>query len=101
MRVLGVVLLAALAAVAASVASPRSAAAPAAACKVPAHAPGWEAIFGYRSSQTAALGLRRRAERVGFKHLTVERVGCPRWAVALHGLRDRAQARELAAEAKR
>lgn len=29
----------------------------------------------------------------------IERVGCPRWAVALHGLRDARQSRELQAEA--
>jgi hypothetical protein len=79
----------------------RPAAAAPSACRIPAHAPGWEAIFGYRTTQAAALSLRRKAEKVGFRHLAIDQVGCPRWAVALHGLQDRAQSRELAAEAKR
>ena len=73
----------------------------AAACRVPAHQIGWEAIFGYRTTYGGATTLRSRAQRVGFQHLVIEQVGCPRWAVALHGIRDERQGREFRAEAAR
>jgi hypothetical protein len=94
------VVAAALAAVAVTAAVPRAGAV-SSSCRIPAHPIGWEAVFGYRSTQRAAYTLQDKVVSVGFKHAEVERVGCPRWAVALHGLKDRAQARELAAEAKR
>jgi hypothetical protein len=73
----------------------------AAACKVPLHVvSGWEAVFGVRTTRSAAETLRIKAGRAGFRNLLVERVGCPKWAVALHGLANRQQGRELAAEAK-
>lgn len=87
-------------AVAPTVHAPAAGAAPAATCRIPAHGLGWEAIFGYRSTYSAASRLRTSAGRVGFSHLVVERVTCARWAVALHGLRDLAQARDLRQEAK-
>lgn len=92
--------LALLAAALAALSATRAGAAPAA-CRAPAHPPGWEAIFGYRATHAGAESLRRSAERVGFKHLVIEQVGCPRWAVALHGLKDARQARDFRAEAKR
>jgi cell division septation protein DedD len=71
------------------------------ACTPPLHTvAGWEAVFGTRSSRTAAETLRIKATRVGFKNLVVERTGCTKWAVALHGLKSRRQARALADEAK-
>ena len=86
-----------LAAFAASVSGARAATT----CKVPLHVvSGWEAVFGYRATREAAENLRVKAARVGFRNLVVEKVGCPKWAVALHGLRNRKQGRELAAEAK-
>jgi hypothetical protein len=70
-------------------------------CKLPLHVvSGWEAIFGYRPTREAAETLRVKAARVGFRNLVIEKVGCPKWAVALHGLRNRKQGRALAAEAK-
>jgi hypothetical protein len=76
-------------------------AAPAARCDALLHiVPGWEAVFGVRSTRTAAETLRIKATRVGFKNLVVEQVGCPKWQVALHGLADQKQGRALAVEAK-
>ena len=70
-------------------------------CKVPLHViSGWEAVFGSRATRERAETLRVRAARVGFRNLVIEKVGCPKWAVVLHGLRNRKQGRELAAEAK-
>ena len=70
-------------------------------CRVPLHTKfGWEAVFGTRRTREAAESLRTKATRKGFQNLVVERVGCPLWAVALHGLKNKRQGRELAAEAK-
>lgn len=87
----------ALATVAAGAGSSSDAAA--ASCALRPHPPGWEAVFGSRARYAQAAALRRRAAQAGFLHLVVERVGCPRWAVALHGIRDASQADDFAAEA--
>lgn len=88
----------AAAAVAAGVTAPPTGAR--SACTIPLHkTPGWEAIFGVRSSRSAAESLRTKATRAGFQNLVIERVGCARWAVALHGLKDKRQGQDLAAEA--
>jgi cell division septation protein DedD len=98
-RTLVAVVVVVLAALAAS--SGHSGAASATTCTVPLHTvSGWEAVFGYRTTRTAAETLRVKAGRAGFKNLVIEKVGCPKWAVALHGLTSKRQGRELAAEAK-
>jgi hypothetical protein len=96
-RALVVVAACALAALATSAGGGRAATV----CKAPLHVvSGWEAVFGYRATRDAAETLRVNASRVGFRNLVIEKVGCPKWAVALHGLRNRKQGRALAAEAK-
>lgn len=85
----------------ASAAATTEGAANAADCKLPLHRSfGWEAVFGVRSTRSSAENLRVKAGRVGFRNLVIERSGCRKWAVALHGLRDRRQGRALAAEAR-
>ena len=70
-------------------------------CRVPLHTVvGWEAVFGTRSTRAGAESLRTKATRRGFQNLVIERVGCPKWAVALHGLKNKRQGSELAAEAR-
>ena len=57
--------------------------------------------MGVRPSYARARKLMLRAQAVGFQGLVVERTGCTKYAVVLHGLRDRAQAKAFAAQARR
>ena len=100
LRRLPVLAAAALAAAAVTVSTAPSTA-EAVSCQVPVHTPGWEAIFGYGRTLARASAIKTRATKLGFLHLVIEQVGCPRYAVVLRGLRDHAQGRELQAEAAR
>jgi hypothetical protein len=61
---------------------------------------GIAADFGQRRSQAAAEELQARAERVGFKGLTVQRRGCTDYAVVLLGLHTVKQGLEFKKEAE-
>jgi hypothetical protein len=62
---------------------------------------GIAAVFGHRRTRQLAGHLRREAENVGFKGLSIQRRGCFDYAVVLLGLKGLPQAREFRAEAAR
>jgi cell division septation protein DedD len=61
---------------------------------------GLAAVFGHRPTRRAALHLKARAERVGFKGLEVQQDRCNDWEVDLYGLNTPAQRRAFAAQAR-
>jgi len=73
---------------------------PAAACTAAAAAGPWKAVFGIRAGQTAALALLRRAERAGFKNLTMVSIGGGQVELDLFGIPTYKTGLDLVREAR-
>jgi hypothetical protein len=56
---------------------------------------GVSAVFGHGRTVEAAAALRRRAAKVGYRNLEIQRRGCSDFAVVLSGLSGVAQGRQL------
>jgi len=69
-------------------------------CQSNPHPGGTKAVFGQRSSATAAEALRQKAESRGFKGLDVQEAGCGVFLVTLPGLTGAQQFAQFKAEAK-
>ena len=63
-------------------------------------APGWQAIFGHASAESAANALQARVMRAGFQHLLVQTSCAGGWDVVLRGICPFDVAYELQQEAR-
>ena len=73
---------------------------PADACSAAVAAGPWKAVFGTRSTRTAAVQLMRRAGRAGFKNLTLVAVSLSQIEVDLFGITSYRTGLDLVREAR-
>jgi len=73
---------------------------PADACSAALGAGPWKAVFGSRSTQTAASELMRQAQRAGFKNLTLVAVGPSQIELDLFGIPTYKTGLDLVSEAR-
>jgi hypothetical protein len=71
------------------------------ACATPLYQNGLDVVFGRASSKTAADGVVRRAQRVGFRDVKAVQESCRVWKAVLRGLDSFDTAVGVQAEARR